>query len=287
MQSVPRPRRETFAKARTHGYAVSRFSKSCVDSHWHYHPEFEIIFIEQGRGARTIGRSVQPYADGDLCLMGADLPHRFGSHPRDRLGARWTVIHFQPDRFGEAYWNLPQNRRLRGLLDASRRGVHFAHTRPPEIAGAIRRITGAPSADFGTIHLLEFLAHLAARRDRRLLNATDASASRDPMDLRLSEFLAWVDKRAEDPELSQSEAAARLRLSPQAFCRFFRQRLGKTFRQYVNELRVAWACSRLQHSDAAVTEIAFRSGFNNLANFNRRFREIVRCTPSEYRSGRG
>lgn len=281
MKTDPQPRIEALSKARTHGFSITGFSKSCVDFHWHFHPEFELIRIEHGKGTRSIGHSVQPYSDGDVCLIGANLPHAFGSLPRDRTGAKWTVLHFQPERFGEIFWTLPQNRRIRLLLEESRRGLAFSAAETRAIPALLKKISKAPSADFGMIYLLEVLACLASVRRRCPLNA--AAFPMEFMDQRLPALLAWVDEHADFSDLTQAAAAEHVHLSPQAFCRYFRHRLGRSFRQYVNELRVARACSKLLHTEASVSEVAFETGFNNLANFNRRFREIAGCTPTEYR----
>ena len=285
MKTVSKPQIEAFSKARAHGFSITEFSKRCVDFHWHFHPEFELTYIERGKGTRSIGHSVQPYSDGDVCLIGSDLPHAYGSNPRDRTGAKWTVLHFQPERLGDAFWSLPQNERLQKMLQASHRGISFPSVPLGEVKALLQKISER-SADFGTIHLLELLTLLAHSRKWQLLNAATASYPTEVVDKRLPSLLAWVDEQADSAELSQAEAAERLHLSPQAFCRYFRHRLGKSFRQYVTELRVARACSKLLHSEAPISEIAFETGFNNLANFNRRFREVVNCTPTEYRAGR-
>lgn len=286
MKMAIQPQIEAFSKAREHGFSISEFSKRCVDFHWHFHSEFELTFIEHGKGTRSIGHSVHPYSDGDVCLIGANLPHAYGSNPRDRTGARWRVLHFQPERFGDAFWSLPQNQRIKTLLNESRRGLWFPSTATTPVRGLLRKISSAKSVDFGTIHLLELLALLARVRGRRPLNAASASYATETVDKRLPALLAWVDEQADSAGLSQAFAAERVHLSPQAFCRYFRQHLGKSFRQYVNELRLARACSKLLHSEMAISEIAFESGFSNLANFNRRFREVLKCTPTEYRAGR-
>lgn len=286
MKRAIQPQIEAFSKAREHGFSISEFSKPCVDFHWHFHAELELTFIEHGKGTRAIGHSVHPYSDGDVCLIGANLPHAYGSNPRERTGARWRVLHFQPERFGDAFWNLPQNQRIKTLLHESRRGLWFPSSAVSSIHRLLLKIATAKSADFGTIHLLELLARLASVRGRRPLNAASVSYASETGDKRLPALLAWVDEQADSSSLSQASAAERVHLSPQAFCRYFRHRLGKSFRQYVNELRLARACSKLLHSEAAISEIAFEAGFNNLANFNRRFREVLNCTPTEYRAGR-
>jgi transcriptional regulator GlxA family with amidase domain len=83
--------------------------------------------------------------------------------------------------------------------------------------------------------------------------------------------------------VSHLQAARIARLSPTAFSRFFRQHIGKTFEDYVNEVRIGQVCVELQQSAESITEIALRCGYQNLANFNRRFQERLHLTPREYR----
>ena len=275
---------EAFAKARAHGFSVQSFRKRCVDFHWHFHPEFELTYIERGQGIRCIGRSVRPYASGDLCLMGSHLPHSYGSHPHERTGARWTVLHFLPDRLGQEFWELPQNQPLRSLLQQAGRGIHFTGPDAKTAVSILKKFKTHPAVDWGMLHWLELLFLLARSAGKRFLNPVSSSLEvGSVVDPRLPGVLAWIDERADSPDLTQADAARFLRMSPQSFCRFFRDHLGRSFRDYVNELRVARACSSLLHSDAGISEIAFHAGYNNLANFNRRFRQIMGCVPREYR----
>jgi len=68
-----------------------------------------------------------------------------------------------------------------------------------------------------------------------------------------------------------------------AFCRYFRQKSGKTFAQFVNELRISLACKFLNHGNYSIGQISDEAGFNNLSNFNRQFKNLMGKSPSEYR----
>ena len=84
-------------------------------------------------------------------------------------------------------------------------------------------------------------------------------------------------------DVDRAGAARAAHLSAGAFSRFFKLRTGKTLPEYVNELRVGRACRLLADESRKVTDVALDCGFRNLANFNRRFREITRLTPRDYR----
>ncbi|MBA3708325.1 MAG: helix-turn-helix domain-containing protein, partial [Planctomycetes bacterium] len=63
----------------------------------------------------------------------------------------------------------------------------------------------------------------------------------------------------------------------------FHLRFGRTWRDYLMEVRVADACRLLADSDRAVTDIAGACGFANLSNFNRRFRQVRGTSPTAFR----
>ena len=71
-------------------------------------------------------------------------------------------------------------------------------------------------------------------------------------------------------------------MSTAAFCRYFKEKTGKTFINFVNEMRIAYACKLLIEGRMSISQICFECGFNNLANFNRSFKKITGHTPSVY-----
>ena len=80
-----------------------------------------------------------------------------------------------------------------------------------------------------------------------------------------------------------AQAAAAAHMSVPAFTRFFRKCTGKSFVEYLTELRVGTACRLLMESDRSVRQISAAAGFSNLSNFNRRFRALKGVTPREFR----
>lgn len=284
LRPLGNPLIENLAEARTDGFSIHSFADACVHFHWHLHPEVELTCIREGQGVLHAGGSVAPFAAGDICLLGSDLPHAYGSDPRERNGARWTVLHFLPSLWGEAFWKMPRNRSIRELLQLSRRGLCFSGPPAQRCARLLHSLEEQNSRGAGMSTWMEILECLAACRDPRILNQKDCSElNAAPVDPRLRQVLQWIDDNVGYDTITQTDAAGLVRMSASAFCRFFRRHTGKAFRDYVNEVRVARACSYLTHSDASISEIAFRSGYGNLSNFNRRFRRIVGRTPGEYR----
>ncbi|MGH7953187.1 MAG: helix-turn-helix domain-containing protein, partial [Limisphaerales bacterium] len=102
-------------------------------------------------------------------------------------------------------------------------------------------------------------------------------------DPRAERLLEWIQNHFAE-SITQAQAAVEVKMSPPAFSRWFKARVGRVFQRYLNELRVAKVCARLANHQEPITQAAFKCGYNNLANFNRRFREITRLTPTEFRS---
>jgi AraC-like DNA-binding protein len=274
---------EPLPEARERGLRVKSFRKRCVDSHWHFHPEIELIWVKSGSGVRHVGRSIEHFSSGDLCLIGKNVPHAFTSIPSQRTGAEWIVGHFLPETWGTEFWALPENREIVALLSRASFGLRFDFRDDTNLFNLFARMEEASGA-FRLAMWLEVLERLARCRRHQVLNPRAAAEMK--IDGRLQNILNWIEEHVADPTLTQARAAAQLRMSPQAFCRFFRNGIGRSFQHYINEVRVARVCSRLIHSSQGISEIAFQEGFNNLANFNRRFREITGTTPRQYRTGR-
>jgi AraC-like DNA-binding protein len=249
---------------------------------WHFHPEVELTRVVRSRGRRLVGDSVEDYADGDLVLLGPELPHTWHSEPGRRGPHEAVVVQFAPAFLGPAFLAVPELLPVRRLLERARRGLRF-EGRPAREVG--RRLDAMQDLDgFARLRsLLEVLALLAAeRRARPLASPGYAPPARrgDPARIdRVCRFLA--ERFLEDVPLA--EAASRAHLSPSAFCRFFRARTGKTLVGYLNELRIGHACRLLVETDRPVADVAFASGFHNLAHFNRRFLALRGRPPREFR----
>ncbi|MFZ4682249.1 MAG: helix-turn-helix domain-containing protein [Terrimicrobiaceae bacterium] len=276
---------EPLPEARQTGLRIKSFQKDCVDFHWHFHPEIELIHVRRGSGVRYVGRSLQPFSAGDFCLIGANVPHAFGSCPAERRGAEWMVGHFLPEVWGTTFWELPEMRRVAGLLAKAQRGIRFDAGETSRCVEMFSQLEQTPAGALRLGTWLEILDRLAHSRRQRCLNPVSTIAGKT--DARLQRVLAWVEENAGDPALTQARAAQASRMSPQAFCRFFREGTARTFQRHVSEVRVARACVGLLNSNRGVSDIAFEAGFNNLSNFNRRFREITGYTPRLYRQMEG
>lgn len=267
----------------SHGLMVTRYQEPRFHFVWHYHPEHELVWIRKGAGTRYVGASVQQFEAGDLFLLGPNLPHTLASGASQNRGNDWTVIHFRPGLWGEAFWNLPGARNLAMLFDRARGGLHFSGAHLPAIGQKMEELAARPKHTLET--LIDFLII-----GRDLLNTPCESLVAMPSDQRGSQpdprmqtLLAWLQRQPPDAEVTQIMAARHVGMSSVGFSRWFKARAGRTFRAHRNEIRIARVCALLASPDTRIGDAAYACGFDSLANFNRRFFELVGITPTEFR----
>lgn len=256
----------------------------------HRHAHAELTWIERGRGLRWVGDSVEPFGDGDLVLLGADVAHVWLTPevgpPRSCAA---TVLQFPVD--WAASTGLPELRGLHGLMARAARGLAVEGAARREIQDLMTRIAGAdaPRRAAALIELLAVLAEGARRRVPWLRPLSShapvpgpEAADRVLRRQRTERLLRWIQDRLAD-ELHAADAAAVAGVSPAAFARFFRREVGKGFVEFVNDARCSWAALRLVHGSEPVADIAHGCGFPTLSNFGAQFRRRHGVAPRAYR----
>jgi AraC-like DNA-binding protein len=245
---------------------------------WHYHPELELTLIVEGRGTRLVGDHSEAYGPGDLVLLGANLPHTWFSFNRKEAvtsgSNRAIVVQFRHDMLPAGLLALPEFAAIGQLMADAARGLRFPATAAQEIQPELC----AP----GWLGLVNLFGRLAQMPRSMLASPGHRHRSSARMSSRMERVITHLEKHYRD-DLPVAQVARMLGLSSGTFSRFFRKMAQQTFVDYRNGLRVREACRLLEESDLPVTEIAYECGFNNLANFNRRFRAEKGMSPRYYR----
>jgi AraC-like DNA-binding protein len=253
---------------------------------WHVHPEVELTWIVRGRGRRHVGDHVGEFVEGDLVLLGPNLPHTWHSQPERGKRSESVVIQFLPTCFGEGFLDRPEARGVKRLLAASDRGVFFAG-KPVREIGRRMVAMGRLRPLARMTELLNILDELSRfRQTTPLSERAFSDPPRQTDQKRIDAALRHIDEliEEEDPHsLSQASVARALSMSPAAFSRLFKRSTGRTFMRYVHGLRVGKACRMLVETDEPITSICYAAGFNNLSNFNRVFLKLRGMSPREYR----
>ncbi len=252
---------------------------------WHFHPELQITLALRSRGHRLVGDKIASLRSGDMVLLGANLPHVWHQDPpnsKSDPGVHALIVRFGETFAGRDLLELPEAAALRKLFKRAARGLEITGRTRLEAAGRVEKLPQLNGLA-RVSELLSILDLLAHSRDLKPIASVGfvPTLSTDDQE-RMQRVIAYINAHLADP-IGREEAAKVAHLSVGAFSRFFKLRTGMNLPEYLNELRVGRACHLLADESLKVTDLALECGFPNLANFNRRFREITGMSPREYR----
>lgn len=253
---------------------------------WHFHSEYELLYVVEGFGTRFVADNIESFGAGDLALVGSNLPHFWKSdesyhQPDNPKKIIYVVIQFPNEFFKEAISEYPEFHRIKDLLALSARGMHFT----PELAQKAKRniFKVVQSKGFERALLtLELLQFLAKTKEYRLLAGELYQVeNHDFTNDRLTKVMHYLNTRyLKKVELEKVAEVAHLH--PSAFCRYFKEKSGKSLSEFVNNMRIAYACRLIIEGKMSVSQVCYESGFNNLSNFNRIFKKHTSFTPTRY-----
>lgn len=253
----------------------------------HFHPELELTYVIKGKGTRFIGYHVESFFPEDLVLVGPNLPHCWKNDPEyyeenSKLKAQAIVVQFKQDFAGSAFFELPELVSLKSLVNNSKTGIRIHGKTKVRIREKMESLLKQSGTGRITT-LLEILEIMATTDEKATLTEIDSHRSLPPIQIkRLNDVYQYtLDHFRED--ISLKKIAEIANMTPNAFCRFFRTHNRKTYVEFINEIRVANACKLLGGTSIPITQIAFESGFNNLAHFNRVFKAHKQMIPFFYR----
>ena len=253
---------------------------------WHFHSEYELMFVEQGYGKCLVGDSIIDYRAGDLIFFGSGLPHCMQNCPEAEENEAYHVcgvnIQLEKDFMQYSFSHYTQFASIRSLLEKAHRGIRFPLAGRSEIAECLKRIPVAHGVE-QMIEILRLLQALSAFPRKQF--AASPNYLPDPSvfgDKKIEKIIAYLNKRYTQP-VSLSEIASYTAMNEAAFCRYFKQETGKTFKQYILDMRIGYACKLLAAGRMNVSQISLECGFESTAHFNRIFKRITGMTPTSYR----
>jgi AraC-like DNA-binding protein len=248
--------------------------------YWHHHPEYEITFIEYGSGTRFIGDHIAPFASGDMVLVGSDLPHTWVSEAPGASHYKAWVLQF-PTAFVESICKWPELAVLAKLFSKSECGLLFSGHNPDDMKALMQRIS-LESGFERLKSLLDLFGILCGLHVNLLVSPAYGKKLPLSGEKRIHRVYQYIGEHFTQ-KITLGEVARHAFLSNSAFCKFFKQASGRTFSDYVNELRVGHAVDLLIETDLPINLVAAQCGFDNLAYFNRVFLEKKKIQPNRFR----
>ena len=253
---------------------------------WHHHPEYELCLITKGRGKRMVGDNIDRFENNDLVFIGSYTPHECLCDPEyfDHRGGflgEGIVIQFVYDFLGENFLKIPENSSLNKFILESTRGYVFFGRSKKRIISVILEM-GKMNDTERFYALLSIFEIFATTNEYRVLSSPafsepfwqDESGS---MQKALKHILQNFQKHVAIRDLLKIT-----NMSNTSFYASFKQTYRMTFKDYLLNTRVGYACKLLTDASQNISGIAYDSGFGNISNFNRQFKRIKGITPSQF-----
>ncbi len=267
-------------------FFIGIFQDNLEKSTWHYHNNYEISFITEGTGRRIVGDSIVEFQPGDLVFIGRNLPHVWIADkdswtPSNRF-LEMVFLQFTSEVLCQQLLALPEFKHVATALAFSERGIQIVGQTLNEVSEIMLQLPYMNSFE----RMLNFfkLMNIIGESDTNIqLASTEYLRKRfitgSKRISRIHEFL--MNNYREDVDLEK--LAELVNMAKGSLCRFFKMNMGMTLFEYLNQIKVDFACKLLMDPDLSIMEVGFDSGFNNISHFNKQFRKITGLTPSEYR----
>lgn len=249
----------------------------------HYHEEFELTFIENGAGAsRMVGDNIEKIGNYDLVMLGPNLPHGWLGKPTDNGMIHEITLQFHKDLFDEKFLNRNQLSFVKALFEYSNRGVKFSEDTILRVRERLISLIGKRGFD-SVLELISILHDLSVSNNFTLLASSGfANKQFDFKGRRLEKVFNYM-KENFDKEITLNTLSKLVNMTEVSFSRYIKQRTGLTFTECLNNIRLGHAARLLIDTNYNISEVSFKSGYNNLSYFNRIFRKKYNCTPKEFR----
>lgn len=260
--------------------AIYNHSKTCESTHWHIHPEYELVYVKNGSGVLRLGTKTITYDDGALLFLGPNIPHAdFGNkeHPNNLE----VVIQFGKEFLEEKLPVFPEFKKVKQIILSTDKIIIFDNLIKKELAQDFER--------FENLNGLQRLANFISILDKltnttlyRILLTQSSPTSNKTIEVtRLEAVFEYVNKHY-SRDISSQTLASHLGLTTNSFCRFFKKMTNQTFIQFLNEFRVRRALELFDENLYSISEVMYQCGFNDASYFTKQFKKHQRMTPSYY-----
>ncbi|MEM9648399.1 MAG: AraC family transcriptional regulator [Bacteroidota bacterium] len=271
---IPKPKNEALV------YQVDR--EHVFYNQLHQHGEIQISFVEKGFGSLVVGDTISEYKENDILVIGGFLPHVFRSEPKATNQSVMCTLFFDKDAFGETFFDIPDLASLEGFFQKSKHGIKVLSNKNAIIA--LFNSLSKQNKVEQVATLLLVLNLISNAKTTPLSSFVYKKMYSDDEGKRMGDVFRFAMEKFQEP-ITLDQVSDVANMSKNAFCRYFKKRTNKTFFQFLIEIRVEQASKHISSgAEQSISLIAEGCGFKNMANFNRKFKQIKGCTPSQYRA---
>ena len=250
--------------------------------YWHFHPEYELVFIEGATGTRHVGDHISQYENSDLVFIGSNIPHLNFDYGVQTEYEK-VVLHIQPTFKNKVFNEIPELSTIFNLFEKSEYGIAFF--------GETKKIVGERLKKFH--HLPPFKQFLEVLNIFRILSISEeftllhkkpyVNQYSKKEQSRLRQIYSYIDENYQQ-KIKVDEVAALCNLGKSAFCRYFKKTTGQTFIGFLNQYRISQA-KRILLMGKNVSEACYGCGFESLSYFNRTFKKVTNENPLILKKG--
>ncbi|GAB3168444.1 helix-turn-helix domain-containing protein [Telluribacter humicola] len=248
--------------------------------YWHFHPEYEIVYVEGASGTRHIGSHISRYEGSDLVFMGPNIPHLNFDYGV-RTDCEQVIVQMKDSFLGKDFLAAPELAAVHRLFEQARHGLSFHGTTKQQAGERLKRLVTLPPFE-QLIELLRVFQLLATTEEVTLLNTQPVEYNYNLKEQqRMKQLYAFIEENFKR-KIEISEVAGLTNLSEAAFCRYFKKLTRMTFTEFLNQYRIHQA-KQLLLLDHNVTEACYESGFESLSYFNKTFKKIAGENPLQFK----
>lgn len=248
----------------------------------HQHDEIQISFIKKGNGTLLVGDRISSYTKNDIIIIGSNLPHAFKSEPSSKNKSKMLSLFFTETSFGNSFFELDEFSEIKQFFSKSLQGLLIDNNKEG-ITKCFKKLKKATKLE-RFILLLDILNLISRAKSEPISNFAYNKSYSDLEGKKMRDVFEYTIENYHT-SIYLKDIANVANMTKNAFCKYFKRRTNKTYISFLTELRIENAC-KLIHSneEISISEIAYKVGFNNMSNFNRKFKEIKKITPLKYRN---
>nr|WP_315141772.1 AraC family transcriptional regulator [uncultured Flavobacterium sp.] len=248
--------------------------------YWHFHPEFELTFIEAPQGTRRVGNHVGQFEGSDLVFIGSNIPHLNFDYGI-RTEYKKVVLQIKEDFFKNDFVTTPELSAIYQLFENSKKVICFNGITKELVGKRLKEIHHLPNFE-QFIEVLSLFQMLATSNEKTFLHEfpfDDFYNNKEQNRLKI--VYAFIENNFQR-NITIDEMGQLTHLSKAAFCRYFKKMTRLTFTEFLNQFRIEQA-KRLLKEDKNVTETCYECGFESLSYFNRIFKKVVGQNPIQFK----
>jgi len=271
---IPKPKDEALV------YQVDR--ERILYDHLHQHGEIQISYIEKGAGTLIVGDSINEYRAGEILVIGGYTPHVFKSDVTASPETVMYTLFFDVNSFGKDFFRITDLALTRDFFNKSEFGMRVLSRRAAIIKEFVKFPAQNKVEQIAT--LLMVISHITKSRTAPLSSFVYRKKFSEDEGKRMNDVFKYAMDHFHEP-IELEDVADVANMSKNAFCRYFKKRTNKTFFQFLIEIRIENACKLiLGKPELSISSISDQCGFNNIANFNRKFKELKGSSPTQFRN---